>query len=462
MFSLQLDKIRESIRAGQEFELHCHSMTLRAARSGMRTFGGPGVIRIESSRKIRFAVYADTFDRASEPERGLSGELVPDDTVYGLSAIDESGIEWTSARVLRFRVQPNSDMTRALVTGDLSEICSNHRFLSEGMSLTLARKSLTLSVFEQIDIPLNTRTVTSRHLDGDEFPLGGAELNVAKLETENYKFSFTRHDDLLELRVEGEAIAPAIESRVIESLQFVLARPIRWMMLNEDRDATIYSRIRAVKRDRAIKSYLPPIDSLDFYDKTKCVWPLFVKYFEYIAGHEGPNWHPLSRFVYSTFEARAAGYDTYRLVLGVAVEGILNRLFKHVHKPDKSYLLVVDTIEKHLQGWSCMSSHEEELSFRNRFASWCDHLRAPSASDRLWALRDKGLVSPTEFDAWKQLRNKTAHADQPDQLPTQGEIDQVDTVTTLMHKLVFQAIGYTGKYTDYGSHGFPIRDFVCT
>jgi hypothetical protein len=150
------------------------------------------------------------------------------------------------------------------------------------------------------------------------------------------------------------------------------------------------------------------------------------------------------------------------LALGVAVEGILKTAFERIFSPSKEFLAAVDDVGKHLCEWKCAVTWDGESGFRKRMATCFTRLRETRADDRLRTLKELGVVTDEEFGAWKKLRNRTAHAHRPDRLPSQAELDEVSKVTTLMHKLVFQAIGYSGKYTDYATRGFPTRDYVCS
>jgi hypothetical protein len=462
MLSFVLDRISESIRAGSDFDLHCHSMTLSAFDKGMPTFHGPGAIRIASDGNLRFTMYSQSFETCPIPGGMVAGDLFPSDSIYRLTAIDGNETEWHSDQVPGIHIQPNTCLKQALVTGDLIDVHSSEPMFPEGFSAVLAESALTLYVFDKVDIPLNTRTVTEIRVDGDEFPLGGAKLNIAKLEVRGHKFSFTRHDDYFEIRVAAPTLIGGLDKRIIEALQFVLARPIWWTILNEQSGNTTVTRLRSSPMHASKKTSRPPIRSVAFHDQTNCFWPLYATYFEYILEHDKSSWHPISRYLYSVIESRAAGFDTYRLALGIAVEGILKTAFKEVSAPSKDHLDAVSSVLDYLEKWECPPQWEksDEKRFRSRVNGSVSGLRSTRAADQLRKLNELGVISDDEMSAWAKLRNKTAHADRPDRLSRQDEHNEVSKVTTLMHKLVFQTIGYSGKYSDYGTRGFPTRDFV--
>ncbi len=461
MLSLVLNRISESIRAQKNFDLHSHSMILAANDKGMPKFCGPGSIQIGSRGNLQFTIYAESLEKYPLRYGKMLGELIPKDSVYRLTAIDEHEIEWISDVVPKMHVQPTKGMTKAVVTGDLIDIHCHEPMYPDGYSSIPLESDLTLYVFDSVDIPLNTSTETEIKVDGEVFSGRGAKLNIAKVKVDDHRFLFTRHDDLLQIQASAPKLAAALDKRIIESLQFILARPIWWTILHEELGDTTFSRIRSAPRHATSENYLPPIGSLAYFDRTNCVWKLYAKYFESIQDSDELGWHPLSRYVYSAIEAHIAGFDMYRLALGVAIEGILKTAYKNLFTPSKKHLDAVESVVEYLKDWQCQFEWEEESAarFRRRVTGAIAPLRNARPLDQLQGLADKGVVVEDELRAWKSLRNKTAHADQPDRTPSQKEMNEVFKVTTMMHKLVFQAIGYSRKYNDYGTPGFPLREF---
>ncbi|WP_425613368.1 hypothetical protein NA78x_003199 [Anatilimnocola sp. NA78] len=460
MMHLKLDKIRQSLQGRTDFELHCHTMTLEAVDVDLPKFCGPGAIRIGASGNLSFIMYAQSVMAVHIPERLKAGEVVPKDLIYRLVAIDGDKTEWISEQLDGFRIQPSICSNNAVITGKLYDLRSCTPIFPEGISAELTESSLTLFVFDQIDIPLNTRTVTEITVDGEHFSGGGAKLNVAKVDVREIGFTFTKEDDFLRVRAISAKLPSGIHNRIVESLQFILARPVWWTMMCHEAGNNLLTHIRSLPDYVHDRTPFPPIKSVAFYDPTKCVWQLFAKYFEHASRHDDDDsWHPMSRFVYSAIEARAAGFDTYRLALGVAIEGILKTAFDKIYAPADDFLLVVEDVLKHTNDWQCPIAWDGEQSFRQRLRGSLGQLRSPRADDRLRTLCKMNVLSEDELFAWKKMRNETAHACRPSQVPHQTELDQIAKVTILMHKLVFQAIDYSGSYADYTTHGFPNREF---
>ena len=75
-------------------------------------------------------------------------------------------------------------------------------------------------------------------------------------------------------------------------------------------------------------------------------------------------------------------------------------------------------------------------------------------------------ISTAYIDAWSKLRNKHVHPTNRDLQDmtnateyNQTALDMVNKTIVLMYKIIFQVIGYEGKFTDYGTVGYPLKDY---
>ncbi|BAZ68716.1 hypothetical protein NIES4106_34820 [Fischerella sp. NIES-4106] len=86
-------------------------------------------------------------------------------------------------------------------------------------------------------------------------------------------------------------------------------------------------------------------------------------------------------------------------------------------------------------------------------------MKSVRAKDRLRNLIDKGLLDKKLVDAWNKVRNKTAHGYvlEPEKFVENQKLS--NQVTVLFNHLVFLAIGYLGKYTDYSEDGWIKKDY---
>ena len=452
------DAMQEAMRSKVDFEIHSHCMCLKTEAEDMPQFAGPGTIRISGNSTLDFTLYSTSNTFGELIPDGPAGTLIPDDSTYSLTAMDEYGHIWTARHV--YSLRPHySGASSVRIVGEIIEIRNEEQYCPHP-SFKRGHASTSLKVFDSIQIPRNTATTISERVRGERFPRKRrTNLNVATFASGDYAFHFTVRDGELELNVDASSHSAALHNAIVESLQFVLARPIWWTMMIEQVDNTITHTIRARPAIAAVGTGCPPIDSVSFVDRTNCVWNLFAKYFEFVNRCPSLDWHHLSRFVYSVFEGRAASFDSYRLSLSIAVEGVIKSALGGIVKQDEQLAPAIESVKAHFGNWQYSADAEIERSIRNRLQGFLDNLARVRPVDCLHRLCQAEVITAREFTAWKNMRNADAHANRPGLPPTQAEIDAQAVVLTLMHKLIFQAIGYAGKYSDYGKRGYPLADF---
>ncbi|OGV49691.1 MAG: hypothetical protein A2X49_03405 [Lentisphaerae bacterium GWF2_52_8] len=71
-------------------------------------------------------------------------------------------------------------------------------------------------------------------------------------------------------------------------------------------------------------------------------------------------------------------------------------------------------------------------------------------------IEKQGIVNKRDTNAW-EVRHKKAHGEKIG--VGQAQIDSHHKLIILLNHLIFNLIGYKGKYTDYGEHGFPIKEY---
>jgi hypothetical protein len=75
------------------------------------------------------------------------------------------------------------------------------------------------------------------------------------------------------------------------------------------------------------------------------------------------------------------------------------------------------------------------------------------------ALAEQGAITAEAAEAWKPLRNASAHQYQRHSLNPEQFSDLVNTAQTLFYQLIFCAIGYRGFYRDYSMVDWPLRQY---
>lgn len=104
-----------------------------------------------------------------------------------------------------------------------------------------------------------------------------------------------------------------------------------------------------------------------------------------------------------------------------------------------------------LQQWSRDAEDREQTAISN--------MKGARAKDRLLSLLRREVITQSQYRAWTAIRNASAHArppswDNKDKL--QRWLHRCQKVVVPMYRLVFDAIGYRGIFTDYGKQDWPI------
>lgn len=155
------------------------------------------------------------------------------------------------------------------------------------------------------------------------------------------------------------------------------------------------------------------------------------------------------------FTLKGVWLETIALLLCVATEGILDDpLFKALGKPNASVLGLI----KELFDW--VRKAPVESSLRERALSAMGSMKSNRAVDKMYALAKIGAIDEKDIVSWKFLRNPSAHGSfEVDADKLQELLDHIYRLITLIYKLVFLKIGYTGKYSDYSRRGWALSDY---
>ncbi|HEX5422023.1 MAG TPA: hypothetical protein VFW94_00620 [Candidatus Acidoferrales bacterium] len=394
---------------------------------------------------LAFKMYAPSRLPALPPLQ--PGSLVPHSLMYRLRAVDLKGREWTSDFV-----SPDQSASRnggAVIKGtvwDLVHSTKDGAMPVEGMDLYF---------LDDLAIPVTAYTETKTTSPTGE--IQSSAWDRAIVESPDYRIDFHYRRSVLSANVVTDKLRKHSDLRVVEALQFLLARAVRWNVKQRTGRSGQETHIRCRPRQTAKPRLHKPIQFFGGHDLTGSMWALFQKYYDFASSEASENWHPVSIHLHNASEASAASVDTQRLALGIAVEGIAAATLASVatHAPDQA----VRSILAHLDRWQGMPDWPERDSFRDRVKGLFGLLRMPRAKDRLWWAAARGFISDADVRAWSKLRNAAAHPDELDPSITQKSLALIEHVTTVMYKLVFAAIGYEGAYTDYSTRGWPTQQF---
>ena len=441
-------------------EIDCPKMELaRASVAKPCVFAGPGYIRRDEDGPLLFKIYpADLPDgfKFQDEWTGSSaaGRLIEKSRYYTLTATDYVGQTWSSDFILPgFTTGPSGVM----VHGNVRELRSE-----KTMTYSYDSRFFRLLFLEDTDIPCNAATQTTVARAGEENAFPSISLNLATFSSCGFDFVLQREAGELVVEVKsGNDMPPQLESRVIESLEFVLARSLHCRISEKVVGSSSTIRVTAARKMSPHTTTPPPLhlNAVQAHSPLNCVWEMFDRYLNFILPHDRPDRHPCSIFIYKAREASANSPDARALGVTVAVEGMVNALHYSIGQPSPELKEAISVLKSFVKTWPGIPEWEGETSLRARLPGLINQLTSVRAVDRLYGLAQQGCVDTRLIDAWKSLRNPMAHAELPDPTARQAFYDKILAATVLLNQLVFAAIGYSGFYSDYSIHGFPTKKY---
>jgi hypothetical protein len=433
-----------------KLELHCIQMRLEQCCDKGRNFTGPGMINQAPDGQLEFTIYASElvgFQRAVNAVLGVggpsAGQLVPDADQYRLSATDMNGRDWKSDHIIPYT---HTSGGGTICTGTLREISLDTEWTASGAA------SLHLEACGGIEFPANTVTTVTKTI-GDQ-PRESCFLDVLKYESASHSYTFRKEEDYLVLDVipSGGKMESALDIRVSETLQFVLSQPIQWSLVQTEVEGKLGIRIRTPRRYGVRPRLKPPIAVAIESVQEFCA--ILDKYMAYVLAETSGQWmHPISVQVLSVCNASMSTIEAEATALCIAVESILNLVHESDYRLSPGEREWIDSAVASLDSCGCPDTLKQRVEGVMR------NLNDVSAAMRLGELADLGVITHDQIGAWKRVRNRLLHGKSFASLPLQTFLDLMYTVRVLVHHLVFHAIGYRGKYTDYASPGWPTREY---
>ena len=303
-------------------ELDCAKMELVQADTEAPTlYRGPGYIRQDDAGRIAFKIFPIEATKHPSPtefaQLGTAGTLLPPDEFYQLAATDALGRRWVAERII-----PDTEHG----VGGLIGVSGTVHALTSVETVKYSAYWHTLYFFENLEFPVPSlyRMYT--------IAAGGVELacatrEIEKLRSADFAVSIDRGDGEVRIRLDSRFPFPAhAEVRVVEALQFVLARSlwcraIRSTIGNEE---TI--KLISPRQASAVTRLRPPV-ALRTLAGLQHFWQLFDLYLRYVLRRTEAGWHPCTVRLHAACEASANSIEAYALGLAVAVEGMTDILY---------------------------------------------------------------------------------------------------------------------------------------
>jgi len=372
------------------------------------------------------------------------GQIIPEHVFYRLTATDLSGREWTSTHLYPII---NTVQGGSLCTGELREIVQEN-----SLQVPIKHEHLYLEIHDKIEIPCNTWSATMKTVAGQE--LNSSSLNVLRFDASGYEITIQKESDALQIRTlaKGARLEEYFEVRIIEALQFVVARPVFWSVMQKWTSEGWKICIRPSRPNELQPRIGTPLSNTP--DSAESFCRMFENYLQYIlTGNTGEKMHPISAQMHAICRASTGSIEAQALTLSVAIESIL----KYVH--DSKYELSQEKRNWIEKAKSYFASWEGPNDLSERITGLLSMLHTSSASIRLRELVELKVIADSQEQAWRKIRHKFAHGEALGSLSRQEFLDLTNTELVLFYQLVFYAIGYRGKYTDYSLPGWPTKEY---
>ena len=239
----ELDELVERLRE-RTLSVDCVEMTLgQSSPHGSITYIGPGYLRQEADGSIIYKLYppaSTTFDpRSIAVSMGPAGQVLGSDQFYRLKARDVTGIIWQVERTL-----PSSENCVLdgrhfrVISGEAHELSFTRPFVERGISY------LKMVFFMDEKVPRNASTeVTTKSPDGSSSR--SSKLDTALFRSVFGDFSIYNKPGMLVVKVVSQRQFPAFfETRIVEALGLVLAKPLAWNFIERCENASETVRVR--------------------------------------------------------------------------------------------------------------------------------------------------------------------------------------------------------------------------
>lgn len=433
----------QAIKAGS-LTIDCTSMKLVPVLEGNREkYIGSGLITL-NERGLSFKLLSSqdySFRDIVLESSSKSGQLFEDLDYFWLYALDVQGRSWRSARTLpKFTLSSNG----LVAIGNLEEIQA-----SEDFELPIEKAMLRLWFSGDLQFPFDRAAKWYKSIE-DIVVSESWSVSCSSFKSGRYDFSAMFEDGWSKLDVEGDSISDYLSSRVEESLEFMLARPVRASVVGilEKKQVSVF--VRSVEPELDVKSFKSPLvpSSSDY---RKMGWGLFDSFFRYAVDYEERARPPLSRILQYVVQMASSPIDAQALALGVAVEGLLDERYSSLGEPSAELLKEID------EAMALVRESGLSEKMKARILGSISVMKRSRAKDCLLSLKDANVITKEQCDAWGSLRNSTAHA------VVHGLDNEFlslcNRVLVLFYCLLFRAIGYRGPFTDYGIPGWPQKTY---
>ena len=384
------------------------------------------------------------IEEVFETSSWRAGEVIDEKYYYDLQATDIQGRLWEASGIIPTR---DTGPGGAIIYGKASQI--EHRAEDRSNS----QNNFMRLIFNS-DINFSTNSVVET-----EKQIGG-KIRNQKWDSSAAKFSASG----IEFEVENESgvtylsacskdvsFADKVIDGVFDAFCFVTGYMQSWSLL-EMRDGSVHVvKVRPSWPDTKKGRVGPPLSS---DSHVKDYWIIFGKYLAYHLETCDEQNISIGALIRAVQFAGKSALEVEALTLSVSVESLLKEEFGNILEKDELLIEQITKLKSLIK-----NTGELDKNFKKRIKGLLGGMPNPRAIDFLYWMRNQGLLEEDLVKAYGDLRNRAAHGEGVNWADIQVHINRCASVLVLFYQLIFLAIGYTGKYVDYGTYNYPVREF---
>lgn len=432
----------EALKA-RTLTLDCRRMTL--SKNATVAYQGAGSITQNEQGRLEFALFDPTTEVGFEFLHSLAqlpGTWQKLDDLYTLEAIDLSDRHWI-ARGVDASTSGRAGEPGTIVRGPLREIVARSERESKDAWLQL--------LFPGRPEILTTH-VTEKSTTVDEQTLSGWERNLWIMETKWGRLMLNGGATHLEVSLTAQTpnLPEHFHERLEEVIMSMLATPLAYTLVQRSWGEHTETKIRS-ERGRGPE----PRQGAPIWSNAVEATPDAADLFERLLGRvietgDATKRHPLTLALRFALHAGAMSLDAEALVTATQVESLVLKCYSELAVESPSEIAEIDKAAKAIAGLGV------EQDVAERLGRCVNQMKAPRAIRALRHLTVSGAVLEHQVKAWDRIRHRAAHgslniSDVPETAA------QCDAMFQLLWFLIFDQVGYTGRYTDYCTPGWPLR-----
>jgi hypothetical protein len=358
------------------------------------------------------------------------GQIIEDDHYFDFEGVDVSGRTWTSSRIW---IDKNVDIS-----------------LSRNVVIATLQRLQTCCEITTVPSEVTAKTTNAQLYIPGKFKIPHSKT---KLSIAGRSCVLEQHHSYLEIIVDltGEFNPDNHLDLILEALSIGMGHYLLPRLKRLNRWERQIEIIYSAAKDKRQRQLPPPIPTSHPHDARNL--EVFVgKFTEAIDECRSP----LVGYWFRILQVFEGDVENSALVLTIAIEGLLKNYYESTHAPDSEFLHQLKDAQPLVRDLSV----EERV--KKCLMNALGNAKRMSPKNSLYKLAGSKLISENMVEVWKELRNRSTHADELKfgDYELQVFVDKKFVCLELLYRLVLGSIGYSGEIFQYSVRGWPKTNFT--